>query len=89
MSENVNAVEFWILVDPVQDYEETLKIMGVYRSRVSAVKAVPRMRADAQFRNGYDGQGRYLEVQHWRDETLVASIQIDDPVAESEDDDDE
>jgi len=54
--------EVWLLVDPVQDYEESLSILGVYGSLNDAKAALPAHR-----QRGYDEGGVYGEGYEWRD----------------------
>jgi len=72
MSATEHSHRAWVLVDPVQDYEESLEIIGVYRSdRAARYAARPYMREnpdrniEAQERRG----GDLLRVWtwHWRE----------------------
>ncbi|TDO18150.1 hypothetical protein EV580_1332 [Mycobacterium sp. BK086] len=58
----------WVLVDPVQDYEESLTILGVYRSDRTAryaarahIRREPHRDLEAQERRGAD----LLRVWTW------------------------
>lgn len=74
MTATKSSAGVWIVVDPVQDYEQSLAILGVYGSRQAAEIALPRLRRKlGQFRNG-DG----LEIQHWRGDTLVSVKEVKD-----------
>lgn len=76
MSATPNSAEVWIVVDPVQDYEESLKILGVYGSKRAAQAAHPRLvRQLGIFRNGIPPV-HYLEVQHWRGDELVSTEKL-------------
>lgn len=56
------ATDVWLLVDPVQNYEESLTILGVYGSLDAAKMALPRLR-----RKPWGEGGRYGEYDQWRD----------------------
>ncbi|MBX4168067.1 hypothetical protein K3M35_05220 [Rhodococcus sp. DMU2021] len=76
MSATTNSTDVWIVVDPVQDYEQSLKILGVYGSRRAAEIAMPRLwRKLGLWRNG--GDDGHLEIQRWRGDTLVSSREVE------------
>ncbi|MFI8633983.1 hypothetical protein ACIGEP_15470 [Microbacterium sp. NPDC077663] len=58
-----HAASVFLLVDPVQDYEESLEVWGVYGS-LSAAKVATRRARRANL-SQYD-QWRTTEVQRWR-----------------------
>lgn len=66
--------DVWLLVDPVQDYEETLTILGVYGSLEAAKTALPRLRRKPYAEGGHYGEyssWRDSEAQHWRGDQCV------------------
>ncbi|WP_119697021.1 hypothetical protein [Microbacterium halotolerans] len=68
--------EAFLLVDPVQDYEETLTILGVYGSLDAAKEALARLREVLVREVGIYGHSklrRDSEVQHWRGDQLLES----------------
>lgn len=67
MSATKHSARVFIAVDPVQNYEETLQILGVFGSLKTAQYATPRlMKATWQWE-----PYRYAEVQEWRGDTLL------------------
>ncbi|OKI47213.1 hypothetical protein [Micromonospora sp. CB01531] len=64
MAATPHSTRVYIAVDPVQDYEETLTILGVYGSLAAAQVAVRQMRArpDGLYRWSPE---RATEVQEW------------------------
>lgn len=67
MSPTPHSVHAFLVVDPVQDYEESLQILGVFGSLKTAQYATPRLMRTAWRWDSY----RYAEVQEWRGDTLV------------------
>lgn len=63
MSATDHSHRAWILVDPVQDYEESLKILGVYGTDEAG-----RIAARMHIRNHPD---RDLQAQEWRGDDLL------------------
>lgn len=63
MTSTEHSHRAWVLVDPVQDYEESLVIIGVYRSETAA-----RYAARAYMRRE---PGRAIEAQEWRGSDLL------------------
>lgn len=62
-----HSARVFIVVDPVQDYDEPLQILGVFGSLKTAKYAAPRlMKAAWRF-----DPNRFVEVQEWRGDTLV------------------
>lgn len=62
-----HSARVFIVVDPVQDYEEALQILGVFGSLKTAQYATPRlMRAAWQWE-----PHRYAQVQEWHGDTLL------------------
>ncbi|SKY32104.1 Uncharacterised protein [Mycobacteroides abscessus subsp. bolletii] len=62
-----HSARVFIVVDPVQDYEESLLILGVFGSLKTAKYATPRLMKAAWGVEPY----RTVEVQEWRGDTLV------------------
>lgn len=72
----------FIVVDPVQDYEESAVILGAYGSEEDARTAVPLLEtARGNWRNGYFPD-RYFEIQQWAGDEQVRVITIPATVAE-------
>ncbi|SKF90139.1 hypothetical protein [Mycobacteroides abscessus] len=67
MSATKHSARVFIVVDPVQDYEESLHILGVFGSLKTAQYATPRLMRAAWRWDSH----RYAEVQEWRGDTLV------------------
>lgn len=67
MTATEHSARVFIVVDPVQGYEETLQILGVFGSLKVAKYATPRLMAPT-WRWSPD---RDAEVQEWRGDTLV------------------
>ncbi|MCX4474832.1 hypothetical protein OOK41_31725 [Micromonospora sp. NBC_01655] len=64
MAATPHSARVFIAVDPVQDYEETLTILGVYGSLAAAQVGVRQHRARPH--GPYAGwPGRSTEVQEW------------------------
>jgi hypothetical protein len=64
MAATQHSARVFIAVDPVQDYEETLTIFGVYGSLAAAQVAVRQLRNRPNgFYSGWPG--RTSEVQEW------------------------
>lgn len=63
MSATEHAHRSWVLVDPVQDYEESLTVLGVYGSDTAA-----RMGARPYIRRE---RCRNVEAQEWRGSDLL------------------
>lgn len=85
MAATPHSAEIWIVVDPRQNYEETLKIYGVYGSEEAALMAIPLLRRKRAWdRNSPFNHGkvladdRYLEIQHRRGDELVSRIIVPD-----------
>lgn len=67
-----HATEVHILVDPVQGYEESLTVLGVYGSLAAAKAALPRIRRKPYPAGEYThAPWRESEVQLWRGDRLV------------------
>lgn len=64
-----NSHEVYLVVDPVQDYEESLKIYGAYGSLAAAKFALPRLRR----KNVESWERRDTEVQLWRGDQHIAT----------------
>lgn len=62
-----HSARVFIVVDPVQDYEESLQILGVFGSLKAAQVSTPRLMKVAWRYEPY----RTAEVQEWRGDTLV------------------
>lgn len=60
----LGPLDVFIVVDPVQDYEESLEIWGVYRSLDEAQVAAPGLRAIRY--DKHENEDRDTEVQHWQ-----------------------
>lgn len=74
-----HSAETHLVVDPVQDYEESMRVLGAYGSTDAARMALPRLRRIAgECRNGIPSV-RHLEIQHWRGDQLVSSEKHYDP----------
>lgn len=76
MSATKHAAEAWVLVDPVQEYEESMVILGVYGSLAAAMAALPRLRRrktseGGQYDPEYGADRRDTEARHYRGDTLV------------------
>ena len=69
MAATKNSARVFIAVDPVQDYEESLTIFGVYGSLASAQAAVRQLRARPGGFYRYSPQ-RLTEVQEWSGDEL-------------------
>lgn len=65
MTATPNSVRVFIAVDPVQDYEETLTIFGVYGSLAAARVAVRALRARPEGFYQFREPQRVTEVQEW------------------------
>lgn len=79
MSVTPHSLHAYLVVDPVQDYEESDQVLGVYGSVTAALVALPRLRRKPGYRNGWgDKESRYLEVQHWAGDTLVTTTRVYD-----------
>jgi hypothetical protein len=79
MSDVSERAEAWIVVDPVQDWEESLKILGVYGSEDEARQGLltVRDRLGKYDRNGWLEDGDcYLNIQHWRGDEMVDEMQV-------------
>lgn len=63
MTATAHSHQAWILVDPVQDYEESLTILGIFRGEKSA-----RYAARAYVRRE---PHRNIEAQEWRGSDLL------------------
>lgn len=63
MAATQHSAQVFIAVDPVQDYEETLTILGVYGSLAAAQVAVRQHRTRHPVYQFWTG--RYTEVQQW------------------------
>lgn len=63
MTATEHSCRAWVLVDPIQDYEESLKILGVFGSEEAA-----RYGARAYIRRE---PNRNLEAQEWRGSDLL------------------
>lgn len=55
----------YILVDPVQDYEESLDILGVFGTYFEAAAAHEKDRKLGHFAPGTGGNARDAEIQLW------------------------
>ncbi|MEV4197037.1 hypothetical protein [Micromonospora globbae] len=64
MAATPHSARVFIAVDPVQDYEETLTILGVYGSLAAAQMAVRQHRARPNGPYAW-WPGRSTEVQEW------------------------
>ena len=68
-----HAHHAFVLLDPVQDYEETITILGVYGSLAAAKAALPAHRA-RKFRDGgiyeYDPE-RVSHIEHRAGDALI------------------
>lgn len=73
MTATKHSAEVWVLVAPVQDWEESARILGVYGSLAAAQAALPRLRSLTLAQGGaYQYQPtRVTEAQHWRGDTEV------------------
>lgn len=71
MTATKHSAEVFLVVDPVQDYEETLTIFGVYGSARAAKMATPRLRQ--KYLAAYEWLHRDTEVQHWRGDQLIGT----------------
>lgn len=75
-----HGLETFVLVDPVQDYEETLTILGVYSTLAAAKRALPAHRrrpySDGGIYTPYNME-RTSEVQHWRGGTIIETWTFD------------
>lgn len=69
MSATKHSAEVFLVVDPPQDYEESLVVWGVYGSITAAKHATHRLRRK-NLRDTW-AQQRYTEVQHWRGDELI------------------
>lgn len=69
MTATEHSAHTFIVVDPVQDYEESLLILGVFGSLKTAKYAAPRLMKAAW---GVE-PNRFVEVQEWRGDTQVAA----------------
>ena len=64
-----SSAHTFIIVDPVQDYEESLTILGVAKSFAAA-----KFRAPALMKAAWKWEpNRYVEIQEWRGDTLVTA----------------
>ena len=64
------SVRVFIAVDPVQDYEESLTIFGVYGSLASAKVAVRGLRARPDGFYRFREPWRVTEIQEWSGDEL-------------------
>ncbi|MDM3950339.1 hypothetical protein [Mycobacteroides abscessus] len=62
-----HSARVFIVVDPVQGYEETLQILGVFGSLNVAKMATPRLMRATWRWDSY----RHAEVQEWHGDTHV------------------
>lgn len=79
VSATKHSAEVWVLVDPVQDYEETMVILGVYGSLSAAKAALPRLRRRKTSEGGrydpeYGDDQRDTEARHYRGDELVQTV---------------
>ncbi|AUX81923.1 hypothetical protein FDJ33_gp87 [Gordonia phage Brandonk123] len=66
----------YLVVDPVQDYEQSDVVLGVYGSLKAALIALPRLRRiRGVHANGPYPEG-YLEVQHWHGDELCITVTV-------------
>lgn len=72
MAATPNSVCVFIAVDPVQDYEESMTIFGVYGSLAAAKVAVRQLRARTEGFYRYREPTRVTEVQEWAGDELRA-----------------
>ncbi|AMS02919.1 hypothetical protein SEA_GALADRIEL_84 [Gordonia phage Galadriel] len=70
----------YLVIDPVQDYEQSDVVLGVYGSLKAALIALPRLR---RIRNSTWGRSLndprpsgYLEVQHWHGDEHRTTVQV-------------
>lgn len=71
MTATKHSAHSWIVVDPVQDWEESAEIWGVYGS-LSAAKQAARALRHRNYRHEWECQ-RDTEIQHWTGDELVDS----------------
>lgn len=69
MTERQHAHRCWVLVDPIQDYEESLEILGVYGSDKAAKFAAREHIKSEPCRN--------LEAQEWIGDQLASTWEWD------------
>ncbi|UVT31884.1 hypothetical protein SEA_KEWPIEDOLL_84 [Gordonia phage Kewpiedoll] len=66
----------YLVVDPVQDYEQSDVVLGVYGSREAAMRALPRLRR-IRANNANDPRpSGYLEVQHWLGDQHLTTTEV-------------
>ncbi|AYR02892.1 hypothetical protein J1765_gp84 [Gordonia phage Gaea] len=70
----------FLVVDPVQDYEQSDEVLGVYGSLNAALRALPRLRrirnaGPVSKANGPYPEG-YLEVQHWHGDQHLSTVTV-------------
>lgn len=73
MAATKNSVRVFVAADPVQDYEETLTIFGVYGSLAAAKVAVRQLRARPDGFYRYREPTRVTEVQEWCGDELCTT----------------
>lgn len=66
-----SSPDVFIVVDPVQDYEESLTILGVHGSLEAAKKATRRYRRTSPCYSHGDNERRDTEVQRWKGGQLL------------------
>ncbi|AXH44946.1 hypothetical protein SEA_RIBEYE_83 [Gordonia phage Ribeye] len=70
----------YLVVDPVQDYEQSDEVLGVYGSHEAAMRALPRLRrirnaGPVPKANAAHSKG-YLEVQHWHGDVHLTTTRV-------------
>lgn len=70
--------DVWLIVDPYQDYEEDMIILGAYANRDEAYEALPAVAAARieYGRNGSYRDNRLFEIQHWRGTEHVMTFEF-------------
>ncbi|WMI33092.1 hypothetical protein SEA_SCHOTTB_82 [Gordonia Phage SchottB] len=66
----------FLVVDPVQDYEQSDEVLGVYGSLKAALLALPRLRRIRGYRANADYPEGYLEVQHWHGDQHLSTVTV-------------
>lgn len=68
---SASSPEVFIVVDPVQDYEESLTLLGVHGSLAAAKRATVRYRQTASVYSYGDHERRITEVQRWKGDQVL------------------
>lgn len=67
----------YVLVDPVQDYEESLEILGVFGTYFGAEAAHKKDRAEGHFAPGTGDHWRDAEIQLWEGPIVIKRWQTE------------